>query len=545
MQVPVQATRQGGGLAYKWVVAIVVIFGIFMSVLDSTIVNIAIPRLQGAFGADLNSVQWVLTGYTLAQGVATPLTAFFADRFGTKRFYIIALLGFTIGSALCGIAWSLPVLIFFRILQGAGGAFLMPLSITLLYTEFPPEERGTAMGALGIPILLAPAFGPTVGGYIVTFAGWQLIFYINVPIGILGAILSAIYLRESRPETRTRFDIPGFIFSAAGLGLLLYGLSDASTDGWGSTKVLSCLILGALLLIVFVFVELDVIRREGKPLLDLRVFKYASFSTGSLASLLVTFALYGGLFLVPVYLQSLRGLSAYQSGLILLPQAFASMIAVIVGGRLVDRIGVRAVVIPGLVILAVVSWLLTTLNLTMPYSQFQFYLILRGFSLGLCMQPLMVAALSDIQPRMLSQASSVSTTLRFVGSSLAVAIVSTLVQTQSKIHFSHLAELVTPNSPLGRMLLQLQAVFVARGADLNSAHAAAAHEIAGILQRQGYVLAMQDAFWLTLALSIVAIIASFFVRSARRQPPVPENRPVSTAEREEEERAREEALLAV
>src|SRR5579884_1168770 len=187
MQVPAQ--REGSVTSYKWVVAGVVIFGIFMSVLDSTIVNIAIPRLQSVFGANLNDVQWVLTGYILAQGVATPLTGFFSDRLGIKRFYLLSLAGFTLGSALCGLAWSLPALIFFRILQGATGAFLVPLSTTLLYSEFPPNERGTAMGALGIPILLAPALGPTVGGYIVTFLGWQLIFFINVPIGIIGILL--------------------------------------------------------------------------------------------------------------------------------------------------------------------------------------------------------------------------------------------------------------------------------------------------------------------------------------------------------------------
>src|SRR2546422_7596662 len=181
MQNPVAAPHQGGRVSYKWIVAMVVIFGLFMTILDSTIVNIAIPRLQNVFGADLTSVQWVLTAYTLVQGVATPLTAFLAQRLGQKRLYILALAGFTAGSALCGLSLNLPMLIFFRIIQGATGAFMSPLAITLLYSEFPLEERGVALGTLGIPILLAPAVGPTLGGYIVTFLGWQLIFYINVP----------------------------------------------------------------------------------------------------------------------------------------------------------------------------------------------------------------------------------------------------------------------------------------------------------------------------------------------------------------------------
>ncbi len=252
MQVNAPTEAHRGGLPYKWVVAFVVVIGVFMSILDQTIVNIAIPRLQTAFGADIHSVQWVLTGYILTQGVITPTAAYFADKLGTKRFYIISLAAFTLGSALCGLAWSLPVLIFFRVLQGAGGAALFPLSITMLFREFPPQERGIASGVFGIPALLAPAIGPTFGGYLVTYIGWQAIFYINVPIGIAAIILVTIFIRESHTDAGLRFDFLGFIFAAVGLALMLYGLSDASTDGWGSIQVLGTLGAGAIILIIFV-----------------------------------------------------------------------------------------------------------------------------------------------------------------------------------------------------------------------------------------------------------------------------------------------------
>ncbi len=545
MQVSASSPREMGGLSYKWIVLIVMIFGLFMSILDSTIVNIAIPRLQTAFGADLNSVQWVLTGYTLAQGVATPLTGFLSDRIGIKRFYMISLVSFTVGSALCGLAWSLPTLIIFRILQGAGGAFLFPLSMTLLYREFPPSERGLAMGFLGIPILLAPALGPTVGGYIVTYAGWELIFYINVPIGIIGLIMSIIYLREGETRSGLRLDLPGFIFSAAGLGALLYGLSDASTDGWGSGKVLGFITIGALLLILFVLTELRIARQGGQPLLDMSVFANGPFSTSSFASILVTFALYGGLFLVPIYLQDLRGLSAYQAGLLLLPQAFASMLAVVIGGRLVDRLGVRAVVIPGLALLAFVLWRMTSITLTISYSSFQILLILRGFALGLCMQPLSVSALSEIRPRDLARASAVSTTLRFIASSLGIAVLATLVQTQTKVHYTHLAERVTSNSPLGQLVPMIQALFMSHGASSTDAHGAALSVIYGMLQQQASLFAMQDGFWISTALAVVALIASFFVRSRRQEPAPVERASITEEEREEAARAREEAAIAV
>jgi EmrB/QacA subfamily drug resistance transporter len=302
MEAAGQGTRQGAGLQYKWIVAMVVIIGVFMAILDSTIVNIAIPRLQSVFGADLHSVQWVLTAYILAQGVATPAAAFLANRLGIKRFYIMSLAAFTLGSALCGLAWNLPLLITFRVLQAIGGAALFPLSLTLIFREFPPQERGAALGLFGVPALLAPALGPTLGGYLVTYADWPVIFYVNVPIGIAAVILASIFLRELRDETRQSFDAVGFIFSTIGLACVLYGLSSASTDGWGSTTVVSTLIVGSLALVIFVVVELVIINSGGYPLLDLRIFTNASFTISTIANVFVVFALFGGLFLLPVYL---------------------------------------------------------------------------------------------------------------------------------------------------------------------------------------------------------------------------------------------------
>jgi EmrB/QacA subfamily drug resistance transporter len=522
MQVNPRAARRGGGLDYKWILAMVIILGVFMSILDQTIVNIAIPRLQTAFGADIHSVQWVLTAYILAQGVATPTAAFFADTLGIKRFYIISLAAFTAGSALCGIAWSLPILITFRVLQGLGGAALFPLSITLLFREFPPQERGMAMGFFGVPALLAPALGPTLGGYLVTYAGWQTIFYINVPIGIVAIILSLIFIREYRPEGRRSFDVVGFIFVSLGLIAVLYALSSASTDGWGSATVLGFMSAGVLFLAMFVATELIIARRGGQPLLDLRLFANGPFRAGVIANLFVIFGLFGGLFLFPIYLQNIRGLSPYQAGLILLPQALASMFSVIVGGRLVDRFSVRAVMIPGLLILALATWQLTNISIYSSFGWLQLMLVLRGLALGLTVQPLTVATLSEIKPRDLAQASALSTVNRAVASSLGIAILATLVQTQAQVHFGHLAERVTASSPVAQVIPAIQAFFVSRGSDLFSAHQAALQLIGRFVQRAAFVLAIQDAFRLTIVIIAVALISTFFVRGTGRQRNVPQ-----------------------
>ena len=545
LNVGASAAPREGRFAYKWVVAMIVVIGVFMSILDQTIVNIAIPRLQAAFGADIHSVQWVLTAYILTQGVVTPTAGYFADKLGTKRFYIISLAAFTIGSALCGLAWSLPVLIFFRILQGAGGAALFPLSITMLFREFPPQERGIATGFFGIPALLAPALGPTFGGYLVTYIGWQAIFYINVPIGVVAVILVSLFIRETRIEAGLRFDFLGFLFAAFGLAMLLYGLSDASSDGWGSAIVVGTIAAGSLILVMFVITEIVIANRGGQPLLDLRLFRNGPFSTSVFASVFVYVSLFGGIFLFPVYLQNLRGLTAFQAGLLLLPQALASMVSVVGGGRLVDKFGVRAVMIPGLLILSLATWQLSFMNLYSTYSWLQMMFIIRGLGLGLCVQPLTVAALSEIPPRQLAQASSLTTVARSVSASLGIAVLATLVQTQSQVHFSRLAEQVTPASPLGQLYLQLQAYLVANGAGIVQAQSTGLQIIDGLLQQQAYVMAIQNAFTFSLIVAFMAIIAVLFVRSSRKKVTPAQNAATSPETATEADEAEESSFVFV
>ncbi len=517
MAINAQVTRQAPGLQYKWVMAIVLVFGAFMSILDQTVVNIAIPRLQSAFGADIRSVQWVITAYLLTQGAMTPTTPFLANRIGIKRSYILSLVAFTLGSVACGLSWSLPMLIFFRIVQGLGGAVLLPLSITMLFREFPPQERGVAMATLGVPALLAPALGPIVGGYLVTFADWRTIFFINVPIGVIAFILATLLLRESRTEGRMRFDVVGFITASYGLGAVLYGLSQTSQYGWGSANVLGFLLSGALSLIIFVIVELMIAQQGGTPLLDLRLFAKRSFSVGTIALLLTIFCMFGALFLVPIYLQVLRGQSAFQAGLILLPQSLAMLVAIAIGGRLVDRIGVRAVVMPGLVLLAIGSWQLTFLTLNSPFWWVQAILVLLGLAVGLVGQPLFVAAMVDIQEgQQVTNASTVTTVVRSVGASLGISALATLVQTQTQVHYTHLAEQVTAASPLGQLLPRLEAFLVLRGADVQSAASTAVLLIARLVQRQAYMLAIRDAFFLSIAVAVLALVTTMFVKERQR-----------------------------
>ncbi|HZR42251.1 MAG TPA: MDR family MFS transporter [Ktedonobacteraceae bacterium] len=473
-----------GGLPYKWIVMIVVTFGSFMSILDQTVINNALPRLQSAFAVDLGSLQWVITAYTLTQGVVTPTTAFFANRMGTKRFYVIALAFFTLGSALCGLAWNLPALIVFRIVQAIGGATLFPLAISLIFSEFPTHERGLASGILSISGLMAPAVGPTLGGYIVTYANWPLIFYINVPVGVVGITMAILLLRDHSSEGRTRFDLPGFVLVASGLAAVLYAMSNASTNGWSSLSVLVPLIGGLCLIALFVVVELRIAKRGGQPLVDLRLFTNGPFLSSNIANALITFGFFGSLILLPIYMQELRGLNALESGLFTLPLAFAAVLAALIGGRLVDRFGPRTILLPGLVLMGISTWQMAQFTLTTPYTWLLVVFAIRGLGLGCVLQPLTVAALSKVPPRQYTQASSLNTVIRFVATSLGIAVLATLVQSRSSVHISALVRQLKPASGL----------------------------VVAQVHQQGLDLALQDAFWLSLATFVLAFVVACFIR---------------------------------
>lgn len=474
-------------LPYKWIVVIVVIFGSFMSLLDQTVINNALPRLQSALGANLTGLQWVLTAYTLTQGVVTPTTAFFANRLGPKRFYVIALLLFTLGSALCGFAWNLPMLIVFRIMQAIGGATLFPLAITLLFYEFPPQQRGLATGILSISALLAPAVGPTLGGYLVTYADWRLIFFINVPVGIIAILMGIVLLRERPAEGQARFDLLGFVLAASGLAAVLYALSNASISGWNSPMVLVTLIGGLCLLALLVVVELRTVRRGGQPLVDLRLFTNGPFLSSNIINAMVSFSFFGSLILSPIYMQNLRGLSAFQSGLFTLPLAFASVLAAIIGGSIVDRFGPRVVLLPGLILMGLSTWQLALVSLTTSYPWLLLVFAVRGLGLGFLIQPLTVAALSKVARSQYTQASSLNTVVRFTCTSLGIAVLATLVQSRAT---THIATLIQQSRPASRAAALL-------------------------LQRLGVNLAVQDAFWLSLVVLVPAVIAILFLRTPK------------------------------
>ena len=411
------------GLEQKWKVLISVMFGIFMIILDATVVNVAFPTLRREFGATLADAQWVLSIYVLSLGVTTPVSGFLADRFGIKRVYLFGLIVFVIGSFLCGLAPSLGWLIAARALQGFGGGIAQPLGPAQLYRAFPPKEQGTALGYFGIVLVFAPALGPLLGGWLVDSNLWRLIFFINIPIGILGVLLGSRFLIDYQVERKPRFDPLGLITAVIGFGSVLYAASIAELNGWTGPTTLLAFGIGIVSLIAFVIIELYIAK---EPMLNLRLFGNPVFLNAALVGYVATVALFSAEFLMPVYLQAFRGRTALETGYILLAVAATSGIATPLAGRLYDKIGPRMNLIVGFSILCVNTWQLSKIEATTPISYILFLLALRGLAVGLTLQTSFVAALSSMPLSFLPRGSSLLNSTRFVVQAVSVAALATI-----------------------------------------------------------------------------------------------------------------------
>src|SRR5215510_8429978 len=412
-----------GGLERKWKILISVMFGIFMIILDATVVNVAFPTLRREFGATLADAQWVLSIYVLSLGVTTPVSGYLADRFGIKRVYLFGLVVFVIGSFLCGLAPTLGWMIAARALQGFGGGVAQPLGPAQLYRAFPPKEQGTALGYFGIVLVFAPALGPILGGWLVDANLWRLIFFINVPIGIIGVFLGSRFLLNYQVERKPAFDPLGLITAVIGFGSVLYAASIAENNGWTGSTTLMFVGIGVVTLIVHTLVELYAAK---DPMTNLRLFANPIFLNAALVGYVATVALFGAEFLMPVYLQAFRGYTALQSGLILLGVAITSGIATPLAGRIYDKIGPRMNLIVGFFLLCINTWQLSKNEADTSISYIFLLLMLRGLAVGLTLQTSFVAALSSIPLNNLPRGSSLLNSTRFVVQAVSVAALATI-----------------------------------------------------------------------------------------------------------------------
>jgi len=498
--------KQEDGL-YKWLGLLVVVVGTFMAILDTSIVNIAIPKMMAVFGVTEDSIKWVLTGYMLTMGMVIPLTGYLGDRYGTKKLYIWALAIFTVGSALCGLAPSNSFMIVARIIQALGGGMIMPVGMSMIYQMFPPSERGMALGVWGIAAMAAPAIGPTTGGFIVQYMDWRLIFTVNIPVGVLGVILAMLLLKELPRRPANSFDWIGALSSAIGLSCLLFVFGESSIN-WNDFANILLVIVGVFSLVLFVVNELT----HPEPLLDLRLLKIWPFTLSILISSTIGIALFGGVFLLPIFWQNLQGFTALQTGMFMFPSAIATGITMPIGGKLFDKFGAKPLVLPGLIILAITTFQLTKISLaTDPHTIMIIYMI-RGIGVGLAMMPASTAGMNAVPMHLIGRASALSNVIRQVANSLGITLLTTFMTHTQIVTYYRMAEKVTWfNSGSVYLENALKGLFMHGGMYAGDAQGVSTAVLYGVLQRQALVQAIDDTFFVSFLIVMVTVFLGLLI----------------------------------
>lgn len=489
----------------KWLVAISVALGALLEVVDTSIVNVAMTEIQNSLGATLTQVSWVVSSYAVANVIILPLTAWLGDRFGKKRYFIFSLIAFTIASILCGVATNLPMLIAARVLQGLGGGGLLAKAQSILFETFPRREQAMAQGFFGAIVIAGPAIGPTLGGYLVTNVNWRWIFFVNLPVGIGAVLMCLAFLPTDPAKPRSRGGIDWLAISllALGLGSLQTVLEEGHEKDWfDSPFITTCTIVAVLGLVLFVWRTLS----SKFPVVDLRVLRYRSLWAGSLLSVIVGMGLYGALFAVPIFAQTILHYTSQQTGMLLLPGALASAAAMPIAAKLLGRFDPRVLLVTGAMIIVSALFHLNQLTPLTGTDDLFWPLIVRAFGTVMMFLPLSMATLGPIPTKDVAAAAGFYNLTRQLGGSVGVALLTTLLAERQVFHRGVLIEKLAAFGPSTlERVHALTAGIMARGVDAAAAHEIALKSIDGSVRVQAAVMSFNDTFWATGVLFITAL----------------------------------------
>jgi len=498
--------------AERWIIVVALMLGSIMMIVDTSIVNVAIPTMMGTLGATLTQISWVSTGYIIAAVIMLPLTGWFSARFGRKRFLTASIILFTTASFLCGISHGLNELVIYRVLQGIGGAALMSTAQVVLLEIFPPQQIGMVQAIFGVGMMAGPAIGPTLGGWITTNYNWPWIFFINLPIGIAAAILTYLFVHDSHLQKRRDggVDFIGIGLLAIGLGCLQTMLEKGNSEGWFESNFVCVLTFFAVAgLTAFVFWELH----TPHPAVNLRVLRHRSFTAGTLYATILGMGLFGGIFILPVFLQNLRHYTPMQSGMMMLPAAIATAIIMPVVGKLTGRFSSRNLVAIGSIGFIISTMMLTTLTMDTGYTQMFLPLVLRGMAMALLFVPLTLATLVGLPGQEIADGTGLFNLARQLGGSIGIAVLTTFVDHRTNFHRSILLEHISIYNPIALQRLQaLQHFFQSKGASLMAARAQALYVIDGTVRGQAALISFSDAFILVSAIFLIAMPLLLFLR---------------------------------
>lgn len=481
------------------------LFGMFIAILNQTLLNVALPKINTEFNISASTGQWLMTGFMLVNGILIPITAYLFNKYSYRKLFLVALVLFTIGSLICAISMNFPIMMVGRVLQAIGAGVLMPLGSIVIITIYPPEKRGAAMGTMGIAMILAPAIGPTLSGYIVQNYHWNVMFYGMFIIGIIAILIGFVWFKLYQYTTNPKADIPGIIFSTIGFGALLYGFSEAGNKGWGSVEIETMFAIGIIFIILFVIREL----RMKSPMLNLEVLKFPTFTLTTIINMVVMLSLYGGMILLPIYLQNLRGFSALDSGLLLLPGSLIMGLLGPFAGKLLDTIGLKPLAIFGIAVMTYATWELTKLNMDTPYMTIMGIYVLRSFGMAFIMMPMVTAAINALPGRLASHGNAFLNTMRQLAGSIGTAILVTVMTTQTTQHLSAFGEELDKTNPVVQDHMHELALQY-------GGQEGAMKVLLQFVNKLATVEGINDAFIVATIFSIIALILCLFLQSNKK-----------------------------
>lgn len=507
--------------SYKWWVLANVMIGTFMAVLDATIVDVSLAKIMATFGIGVDDVKWVATAYLLVFAVVLPTSGWIADHFGYKRTYTMGLALFTLGSLLCSLSWNETALVVFRVVQGAGAGFIMPVGMAIVTREFPPEKRGVALGFWAIAAAASVSLGPTLGGYLIDNFSWHSIFDINVPVGIVGVFATIVIQREYKTAKTRSFDLLGFISVTTFLTFLLLALSDGNaewnTGGWTSPFIVLCFALAFVGFVVFLIVELNI----KHPLIELSLLKNFNFGMANLVLFIFGMGMFGSTFLLPLYLQNAMGYTAFQAGSLFLPVGIIMAIMAPIAGQLSDKVNPKIPAFIGILLLAFSLFVNRTLSLFSETSTIMISLYLRGFGMALIFTPLSALALTDIPRDKMAQASGLFNVLRQIGGSFGVALMGTLLTLRTAYHVRMYGESLNQSSPAAQEVYRGLKMFVQHvvGGSSTVSSMRAQGLVISHLAQQAFVSAVDDDFLVASAITILCVVPILFLRYKKKKVP--------------------------
>ena len=492
--------------------------GTFMAVLDATIVNVGLPKIMASFGVGIDKIEWVLTAYMLAMAVMLPTAGWLADRFGFKRMYFFGLLLFTFGSFLCGMSTNENMLIFSRVIQGFGAGAIQPIGMAIITREFPTRQRGLALGFWSIAAAASVSFGPLIGGFLVDNFNWQLIFDVNVPVGIMGLFATIIIQREYVNKNVKNFDIIGFLSASTFFPLILYALTEGNAvtnaAGWTAPYVLLCFGISAIALAVFITTELTI---EG-PLIDLRLLNNHNFGIANIIMFIFSVGMFGSTFLLPLYLQNSLGYTAIQSGAVFLPVGIIQGIMAPISGLFGDKINPKIPIILGVLLLTLSFYLNTLLSFLSEHSYIMLALYIRGFAMGILFTPLSAASLSEVPREKMAQASGIFNVIRQLGGSFGVAVLATILSLRVSYHSQMFGQSVVQGSPAFSNVVTNMTYHIQHMAGSSMAVATKQSQIvvASQLNKEAFIQGIDDDFMIAAFITLIGIIPILWLHTRKR-----------------------------